>query len=865
MTHHASKKFSSLRIFTILCCQFFVVDVFSQETAVFQWVNTIGTTGTESPRDIAIDANRNIYTSGTLFKTPVDMDPGPGEFLFNQDGAVYISKVDENGSFLWAKEFVTHTSGYLASTALFADPSGNTYLTGEIYGTVDFDPGSGVFELTSLGNDDVFFCKLDPDGNFAFAKLIGSAGADEQPKDIKVDATGNIYLSGSHRGLLDFDPGAGTFTTPIPAGEIGTFYCKYDPSGNLVWAKTIHYPGISGYTNWPGGESIVLDATGNIYSCGAFRQTMDFDPGVATFNLSSNGGNEEDAYILKFDNNGGFLWAKNFGNAGDESTTSIDLDGSGGVYITGLYGGTVDFDPGAGVNDLGGGRLYVSKFDVSGNYYWTRTFGGSYMLTPMLMSDDANVYVTGAFALGPQDFDPGSGTFNLDAEVYDTFTTKLTDDGDFVWAVSYGSPTDFETPGGTVMDDIGNVYTIGSFGGTSDFDPGSCVYNVVGKGGPDAFTIKLKQATSISAPTITSFAPSVGPIGSAVTITGTNFSATPASNAVKFFNNKTATVTASTTTSLTVTVPTGTVTGKISVTVNCLTATSATDFVVGAAIIPTITGFAPSSGPVGTLVTISGTNFSTTAANNTVEINGVATTVTASTSTSITTTIPVGATTGKFKVTVGGNTTTSANNFTVTQPSGNTNDPPNIEPTTLSVAENGVAQVSLVELISDPDGNEDLSSLFVSSQPISGAPATIEGSTLIVDYTNIEFKGTDRLEITVCDTEGECADEELTILVGDVEVADFLVYNAVSPNGDGKNDILYLQAVDVVEELKENQVTIFNRWGDVVFEVTNYDNATNVFKGLNKNGVELPSGNYHYRISFPKASKKVTGYISIRR
>lgn len=168
-----------------------------------------------------------------------------------------------------------------------------------------------------------------------------------------------------------------------------------------------------------------------------------------------------------------------------------------------------------------------------------------------------------------------------------------------------------------------------------------------------------------SPPTITSFTPTSGPIGTTVTITGTNFSATPANNTVRF-NGTTSVVTASTTTSITTTVPTGATTGKISVMVGVNTATSATDFTVTTVAPPTITSFTPSSGPVGNTVTITGTNFSVTPANNTVRFNGTTATVTASTATSITTSVPSGATTGKISVTVGGNTATSATDFTVT-------------------------------------------------------------------------------------------------------------------------------------------------------------------------------------------------------
>jgi len=170
-------------------------------------------------------------------------------------------------------------------------------------------------------------------------------------------------------------------------------------------------------------------------------------------------------------------------------------------------------------------------------------------------------------------------------------------------------------------------------------------------------------------PSITSFTPASGVVGTTVIITGTSFSTTAASNNVTF-NGIAATVTAASATQLTVTVPTGATTGKIVVTVNSVTATSSSDFTVTTVTSsdPTITSFTPTSGVVGTTVTITGTNFSTTTASNTVTFNGVAATVTAATATQLTVTVPTDAATGKITVSVNTSSTTatSANDFTVT-------------------------------------------------------------------------------------------------------------------------------------------------------------------------------------------------------
>ena len=174
------------------------------------------------------------------------------------------------------------------------------------------------------------------------------------------------------------------------------------------------------------------------------------------------------------------------------------------------------------------------------------------------------------------------------------------------------------------------------------------------------FTVEAAPA----APTITSFTPTAGPIGTIVTITGTKFCGT---TTVKFNATTATSVTVNSATSITATVPTGATTGKISVTNTIGTATSAADFVVVPA--PTITSFTPAFGPVGTQVKITGTNFSGTGFTTTsVTFNGVAaTTKTVDSPTQITATVPSTATTGPIKVTTPGGSATTTTNFTVSQ------------------------------------------------------------------------------------------------------------------------------------------------------------------------------------------------------
>jgi gliding motility-associated-like protein len=276
--------------------------------------------------------------------------------------------------------------------------------------------------------------------------------------------------------------------------------------------------------------------------------------------------------------------------------------------------------------------------------------------------------------------------------------------------------------------------------------------------------------------------------------------------------------------------------------------------------IPTLDDFTPDSGLIGAAVTLTGTNFDPVAANNEILFNGTGATATASTATSITTSVPDDATTGKISVTAHCFTVVSVDDFIVDIPA---NEPPVIETSTTPAQVGSTITIDLTSLISDPDDNLDLSTLqLLTSTTEQGAPASINAShELIVDYNSIQFTGTDHITVRICDTADECAEQQLTIEV----TGAFTVYNALSPDKNGLNEKFILENIEAFEDTRKNHVTIFNRWGDVVFEVDDYNNEDHVFTGLNKNGKDLPSGTYYYKIEFTGGRKAQTGYLSLKR
>jgi hypothetical protein len=187
------------------------------------WARTfVGKNG--FPYDIAVDPSGNVYSTG-YFAGSGDFDPGTAKqqrfILSTYYWGTYVSALDSNGNFLWAKGVGgADTVNYASSEAIALDGAGGIYVTGSYKGTVDFDPGSGTFALTSAGNSDAIVWKLDTSGNFGWAGQMGGVAADSA-QGVGIDAVGNVFVAGHFRGTADFDPGSGTYELTSAGGMDG--------------------------------------------------------------------------------------------------------------------------------------------------------------------------------------------------------------------------------------------------------------------------------------------------------------------------------------------------------------------------------------------------------------------------------------------------------------------------------------------------------------------------------------------------------------------------------------------------------------------------------------------------------------------
>ena len=374
-------------------------------------------------------------------------------------------------------------------SAITTDNLGNVYVAGSFNGTVDFDPGSGTTNITSNGGNDIYIQKLDQTGNLIWIKRIGGTLSDGCTS-IFSDVSGNLYFTGSFQGTVDFDPGAGT-SNLVSNGTDDAFALKLTNNGDFLWATAM-----TG-SNQNVGMSITVDNLRNVYITGFFEGLVDFDPGVGTSYLNSFSFSY-DAFIQKLDVNGNLLWAARTGGQDWDFGNSITTDGSGNVYITGFYEGTVDLDPGVGTalfSSPGSGYwgTYLQKLGPNGNYIWAKSNAGNGTGWPnsIVIDTKGNTYTTGWFS-GTLDFDPGSGTINKTASGgTDIFTQKLDSNGNLVFISIIGG-TGGDMANSITIGKSGNLYLTGTYQGTVDFDPWiGGTFNLTSAGADDIFIQKI--------------------------------------------------------------------------------------------------------------------------------------------------------------------------------------------------------------------------------------------------------------------------------------------------------------------------------------------------------------------------------------
>ncbi len=387
-------------------------------------------------------------------------------------------------SFEWVKQIGGRS--HKQTRAQMIDHSGNIILAGNFSDKTDFDPGSGVFTLEASGHIDAFICKLDASGGFIWAIQFGDKES-TYISNIVTDAAGNIYAAGTLKNSCDFDPGPDTFMVRTP-GYIDIFLLKVSADGKLLWVKTVG----GEEPDHPGG--LAIDSSGALYLTGSFREVSDLLPGPDTLLVEANGWNN-DVFIMKLDSAGEQLWLKYFGGPEHDSPLSLALDSSLNIIVSGMFGDTVDFDPGDGqyVHIAKGEQdIFVLKLNPDGKIMWATTLSSQKGVDGATVATDLedNIFVTGNFT-GNVNVDPAPISHNLRADSMSMFLLKLDELGMHVWSRTFKGclPSDvFSWP--LTVDRSGAVYTTGVFRDTLIFPEASRKDDLYSVGEEDPFICK---------------------------------------------------------------------------------------------------------------------------------------------------------------------------------------------------------------------------------------------------------------------------------------------------------------------------------------------------------------------------------------
>ncbi|HRK53330.1 MAG TPA: FlgD immunoglobulin-like domain containing protein [Cyclobacteriaceae bacterium] len=506
-------------IFTALVIGFVSTTTLYAQDAGFQWADELSGSGALTVNEIGTDPSGNVYLGG-YFTGEIDFDPSSSQVLLNSVGNqdMFIAKYTSSGAYVWAKQLGTATQEQVKSLKI--DDSGNIYVCGFFYGTVDFDPNAGTFNMTSNGSSDGFLAKYNSSGTFIWAEKIGGTSPDGADK-LDIDVNGGVYVVGGFQGTVDFDPGAGV-NNKTSAGGYDAFLVKFNASGNYLYGLSL------GGTGADVVSDIALDCCGGyLYITGYFQNTVDFNLGSGVSNLTSSGG--YDGFLAKYlASNGGFSFAYNFGSTLDDKGVTLDLSFNGStydIYLAGSFKNTIDINLLAGTTNVtsnGAEDTFLAKYNDTCSLMWGGSFGAANSDIPSDIWTSGSVVVLTGFFRGTIDIDIGAGTTNLSSVPLvnsNALVAYFTNLGSLKWARGVGisgNSITFDTdPSGAEA-----IYVAGQFLMNTDFDVGEGTFNLPGTGSFEGFIAKYidaaiepSQTSSISTSNLTSNSVSINYTG----------------------------------------------------------------------------------------------------------------------------------------------------------------------------------------------------------------------------------------------------------------------------------------------------------------------------------------------------------------
>jgi len=442
---------------------------------------------TYSITDIAVDSDGSQLLTGFFYgTTDFSTTTTPDIRVAQGISDVFLIRLDPSGNLEWVIVIPGNSgdpNSMLNAYNVRFDQSGNAVVTGFFRGATDFDPGSG-YAISDPGPDSTgaFVASYSASGEY----IWHDAWFNAYGVGLDVSDNGDILVCGSFYDETDFDPGSGTTVLAPQSGEgLDAYVNAFDSVGNHKWVKTWNA------SKTAAASAIALDDYGNVYVMGTYKGVCDLDPGPGSDQQGPGGWNMEHGYLSSLDADGDYRWGRSwYSDTGP--MYCMDLESSGDyLYLLGYFDGTIDFDPGSGVDEHT--NIYspdyllnhITCYSTYGTYLWTNSWGTS-SLERLGCDPMGNVYCAGTVD-ATVDIDPSPGEFMVTDSAY---VSMFLPNGVFAGAVRFADEATAElyVNAITIGHDYG-IYISGTFGGTVDFDPGADVFNVTRPGA--AYIYKL--------------------------------------------------------------------------------------------------------------------------------------------------------------------------------------------------------------------------------------------------------------------------------------------------------------------------------------------------------------------------------------
>ncbi len=454
----------------------------SAQALHFDWVKTGGGQFRESANKVVKDDQGNTYIFGG-FRLEMDLDFSDGEQIVTSNGGrdVFFAKYGPNGDFKWAKSFGGTDDDYVFDAIFFED---EIYFTGSFQNTMDL----GSIQHTAEGAEDAYTGQIDTSGNFITSYSFGGPNGTSVGLKLFVSEWGNIFLSGYFTGTIKFDQ-FNNFSERTSSGNEDAFLAEINGSS----VGQIHILQGSGFAYI---KHAVIKETGmdtKIWLMGTYVGWMDFDPVFGTMNILSGG--YSDAFVIHFDDVNGLNWEKHTTSNTSVHSNGGFIDEAGNMYMFGSFGDTVSFTTQTGSIQLEGqlgvyATAFLTKFDPNGNAIWATKISSeksNYIWEAKLVNN--SIYTSG-WAEGAVSFESTGGSVLMNTDKKDAFVSAYDTNGinEFITLInSSGDQAVYSME----VNDAEEVYLLGTFTGTTDFDPDTSSVSVLTNGQEDVFLLKL--------------------------------------------------------------------------------------------------------------------------------------------------------------------------------------------------------------------------------------------------------------------------------------------------------------------------------------------------------------------------------------